>query len=199
LGNLGCTWEGDGQRHDFASLRLEGAAYKSGTIYTGLRMPLSNRTTGKAFVLKVAASSITATGPVTDPNNTSPWATITPAADALVQLDLGNQGIRAIQWCPEVDGTGKFLIISGPPSTDPNLDHPSIGRFALWSWDGISTSAPVKRIRDLLPYCRYPTGVCSFTIYAGQKRIAFSQGAGTLEAEQSAHLIHWPISILSAP
>ena len=112
-------------------------------------------------------------------------------------LDLGGQGIRAIQWCAEVDGSGKFLIIGGPPSTDRAGDHPSVGRFSLWSWAG-SGSSPVLRIADLAPYARYPSGVATFTIpNVTEPRVIFAEGDDSgSESLEWEHLPHWRLSIL---
>ena len=141
-GHLGAVWDGDGLRHDFVATRLEGSAYQGGTIYTGLRTPLTKRKDGDAIVVKVPASGVLA-------GAGENWTT---QAGTTHQLDLDGQGIRAIQWCAEVDGTGKFLIIGGPPSTERAGDHPSVGRFSLWSGRfRIFTSPPHRRSRPLRP------------------------------------------------
>ena len=316
LGNVGCTWEGDGLRHDYASARVEGAAIRSGSLVTGLRMPLTGRKTGNALVMTVTAADTakltlpmtitsldaapappsssessqlpgvvaddfeylvlkntsTATVVLTNASFTSgitylfstatslaagaslklvanktayqlrygndstlkgPYTghladtggviTLVSGTTTLVsytyagvglgtedtgnlwpsftatktELNLNNQGIRALQWCPEVEG-GKYLIIAGPPTTDDSVSHPSLSRFALWSWAG-GTSAAVLRIADLAQFCKYPTGVCSFLLPgSSEARIGFSQAlTSTAASLEQEHLIHWPVSILN--
>ncbi len=188
LGNVGCAWESDGLRHDFVGARVEGAAFNGGNVLTGLRMPLTGRKAGNALVMSVPATGIT-TGTGTA------WGTLTATKS---ELNLNNQGIRAIQWCPQVDVTGKYLIIAGPPTDDDSVSHPSIARFALWSWAG-GAAAPVLRIADLAPYAKYPTGVCSFLLPGStEARIAFAQAiSSNADSTELENIIHWPLTVLS--
>ena len=188
LGYLGCTYEGDGLRHDYAACRVEGSALHNGTVATGLRMPLTGRKTGNAIVVSVALNDVlSGTG--------ENWDDLTDNA-TMTTLNLNNQGIRAIQWSEHVNG-GRYLIISGPPTTDDKANHPMAGHFALWSWAG-GTSQPILRIADLAPFCRFPTGVATFKIPGpSEARIAFAQAAPSNDksAEQE-NILHWPLSIL---
>ncbi len=188
LGNTGCTWEADGLRHDYAGCRVNGAALNGADIYTGLRMPLSNRKTGNALLVKVPVANVTNAGG-------NAWGS---PAGTVTQLDLGNRGIRAIQWCPDVEG-GKYLIIAGPPTTADEPDHPMTGRFALYSWAG-GTAAAVLRIADLAPYARFPTGLCSFLLPGStEARICFAQALpeNDVHSLDQEHLIHWPVTIIN--
>ena len=98
---------------------------------------------------------------------------------------------------PHPGGTGKFLIIAGPPTTDAAMDHPSLGRFALWSWSG--SGVPQLRIADLAPFCKYPTGVCTFLLPGStEARVGFCERRlSDANSEEQEHFLHWPISILS--
>ncbi len=193
LGHLGASWDSDGLRQDFLSARVEGSAFKDDELFFGLRSPLTKRRYGAAIVVKAAESSVI--------NPAETWKSLTGVQE--FELNLDGKGIHAIQWCPEVDASGKFLIVAGPASTDPDQDHPSVGSFSLWSWDG-TTNPPTRRIAHLGAYARNPSGVATFTHNNTQeKRIIFCEARPPSEVPQIEpepeveHILHWPISILN--
>ena len=165
---------------------MEGSGFNAANLQFGLRTPLTGRTKGNALIMTVPASQVTTgTG--------SAWGTLTATT---VELNLNGQGIRALQWCPQVDGTGKLLIIAGLPTTDAAMDHPSVGAFALWAWSG--TGSPQLRIADLAPYCKYPTGVCTFQLPGStEARVGFCERRRSDDkSKEQEHFLHWPVSIL---
>jgi len=163
----------------------EGAAFDGGNPLTGLRMPLSERQSGSAFVMTVPSTAVS--------GGTGQWGEIIATSQT---LDLGGQEIRAITWSPHVDG-GRYLIVGGPASTNPALDHPSVARYSLWSWSG--SGAPVLRIPDLSPYARRPSGVTTFTIpNVTGVRIAFAENETSWNHSREAeHIFHWLSSVLN--
>jgi hypothetical protein len=70
-------------------------------------------------------------------------------APALLHLDLGGQGIRALSWVPVLGG---YLLVAGPASREREA-------FTLWYWDGhaaprrasVTGLADVDRVEGICP------------------------------------------------
>jgi hypothetical protein len=98
-----------------SGFNVEGLALRDGSLYIGLRSPLSEGSHGKALVFSAmqkdlfGKNSLRFNGPFTR-----------------LELNLGGGGVRGLHWDAP---TAKLLVLSGP-STD-GADVPS----ALWSYD----------------------------------------------------------------
>ncbi|MFN5995367.1 MAG: ExeM/NucH family extracellular endonuclease [Betaproteobacteria bacterium] len=121
---------------DGSGFNIEGLvmAPDNTTAYIAFRAPLSPAV-GRTKALLVPVTNFVALV------GASPAAG--PATfGAPIQLDLGGRGIREIQK----NASNQYVIIAGPVAgaigTPPN-------NFALYTWDGVATSAPLLRAANL--------------------------------------------------
>jgi hypothetical protein len=201
--NIGVTpavWRHSPKQHDFHPINVEGIAYRSpAEMIIGLRSPLSvDRKTGNALYFKVTNVS-------TPPNQFLPagggWAGAVSGITGPLQLNLNGQGIRSIEWCPQLGpgGAGRYLIIGGPANGGP-LEKELFGEtYSLYSWDGSAgpnnVATPQKLIDDLRPYTIRPEGVGVIQV-AGASRVMFVEDRFQATGYGTRNAVHWPVSIL---
>jgi hypothetical protein len=183
------VWDYSPKLHDFHALNIEGLAHRSATeMIIGLRSPLStDRKTGNALYFRV-------TDVATFLPSGGGWAAAATGLTGPQQLNLNNQGIRSIEWCPGISG-GRYLIIGGPANGGP-LEKELVGeKFSLYSWNGVNGTAPTRLIEDLRPYTVRPEGVSVITV-GGQTRVLFVEDRFLAQGYGARNAIHWPVSIL---
>jgi hypothetical protein len=199
IGLSPAVWRYSPKQHDFHPINIEGIAYRSPTeMIIGLRSPLSvDRKTGNALYFKV-------TNVRTSPNEFLPdgggWAGSVSGITGPLQLDLNGQGIRSIEWCPQLaGGEGRYLIIGGPANGGP-LEKETFGEtFALYAWNGSAgtgnVAAPQKLIGELRHYTTRPEGVDLIQV-DGQWRVCFVEDRYKGRGYGTRNAVHWPINIL---
>jgi hypothetical protein len=107
-------------------LNIEGLAWdqQKQRLLLGLRSPIRN---GQALILPLKLN---------DPKGAFTASNINFAESRLIQLPLGGQGVREIQYD---DHLKSFLVISGAP------ENAEKGEFVLWQWDASSDKAQPAR------------------------------------------------------
>jgi hypothetical protein len=202
VGLVPTAWAYTPKQHDNHSINLEGFGYRSQTeMIVGLRSPLSgglaestpyfahqNRVNGNALYFRV--NNVTQFLP---PGG---WTGLAQGITGPFELDLQGQGIRSIQWCPQLaGGAGRYLIIGGPANGGP-LEKETFGEtFSLYSWTGIGTQAPQELIADLRPYAIRPEGV-HLMAAGGVDRVLFVEDRFKATGYATRNVVHWPLSIL---
>lgn len=120
------------ERVDGFSIEGMTSAPGDSALWLGFRAPLMNTTVrSKALIVPVQNYTALVAGTATHASFGTP-----------IELDLGGRGIRSID-----KGTdGRYLIIAGPAGAA----SPDVARnFALFSWDGVASHAPVELDNDL--------------------------------------------------
>jgi hypothetical protein len=116
-------------------------------------------------------------------------------APVLRQLNLNDQGIRSIQWCPQLNaGTGAYLIIGGAANGGPLKNETSRQVFSLYRWNNINAT-PVRVVADLAPYAVRPEGVNIITLN-GANRVIFVEDRYKAEGYDTQNGVHWPMAEL---
>lgn len=202
LGEELAVWRYSPKQQDFHPINVEGLAVRNQSeIVVGLRSPLTNRTTGKAYAF---VFSNVGDAMLPAPANTlPPQAVWTGAAGGLQgtpkQLDLGGQGIRSIQWCKDIKnaagGDGAYLIIGGAANGGPLKNETTRQKFSLYRWDSID-STPVRVVADLSPYATRPEGINIITLN-GVKRAIFVEDRFKAEGYDTQNGVHWPVTALN--
>lgn len=103
-----------------------------GALWLGFRAPqigTSSRT--RALIVPVQNYAALIAGTATQ-----------AAFGAPIELDLGGRGIRSI----DKGSDGRYLIVAGPAGASSGLVDRN---FALFSWDGTASAAPVELANDL--------------------------------------------------
>lgn len=142
------------------TLNIEGLALQGETLYIGLRSPLSP--TGKAILLSGPAKDImSGSGPL-----------------KAEELDLGGQGIRALNWDPAL----KTLLVLSGPSFDPTTESIS---------EVLGFDPPTSTLTKMLTFepaiaRKGPEGICRLPGNAGGKLLVVLDGEG---GAQGAELI----------
>jgi hypothetical protein len=109
-------------------------------------------------------------------------------APALVELDLGGQGIRGLAHVPAL---GAYLVIGGPPTREP-------GPFALWLWGG-EPGAPARRLTVAnLPGFEKAEGVCPAVIGGLQRILVVSDDGNRNAGRPASYLLLDPAQLLVA-
>jgi len=188
------VWDYSPKLHDGHAINIEAIAYRSATeMIIGLRSPLSmNRTNGNALYYRVnnVDTFLPAGGG---------WAGAAADVTGPQQMNLNDQGIRSIEWCPGIGpgGAGRYLIIGGPANGGP-LEKEIFGeQFSLHSWDGNANTAPTRLVTDLARYTIRPEGVDIITV-GGQSRVMFVEDRFLASGYGARNAIHWPTSILTS-
>jgi hypothetical protein len=148
---------------------VEGLALCEGSLYFGLRAPLSGGTSGNALLLSVAEKDLFGKnssefkGPVTK-----------------LELDLSGAGVRGLHWD---EATEKLLILSGPLADGGDAPQ------ALWSYDFDSKALTMEyefspaQLREL----GSPEGIARLD--ARRLVVVFDQDKA---AQAGMHLMAWP-------
>ncbi len=123
-------------------LNIEGLAWdqQQQRLLLGLRSPIRN---GQALILPLKMN---------DPKGAFTASNMNFAESRLIQLPLGGQGVREIQYD---DNLKSFLLISGAP------ENAEKGEFILWQWDGSSDKAQPGRKLTLDSNMK-PEGITGF-------------------------------------
>jgi hypothetical protein len=119
--------KGDGEKKGAdGGLNIEGLAWdqQKQRLLLGLRSPIRN---AQALILPLKLN---------DPKGAFTASNINFAESRLIQLPLGGQGVREIQYD---DHLKSFLVISGAP------ENAEKGEFVLWQWDASSDTAQPAR------------------------------------------------------
>ncbi len=112
------------------------------------------------------------------------------------QLNLNGQGIRSIQWCPQINnGAGAYLIIGGPSNGGPLKNETGRVKFSLYRWDNV-TAVPVRVVPDLAPFAVRPEGVNLISLN-GEKRLIFVEDRFRAEGYDTQNAVHWPLQALN--
>jgi hypothetical protein len=194
LGEELAVWRYSPKQQDFHPISVEGLAIKSQSeIVVGLRSPLTNRTTGNAYALvfdNTGNAMLPASGV---------WTGAAGGAPSLKQLNLNGQGIRSIQWCPNIKNAGgtlgAYVIIGGAANGGPLKNETSRQVFSLYRWDSV-TATPVRVVADLSPYAVRPEGVNIITLN-GQKRILFVEDRYKAQGYDTQNGVHWSLTELN--
>lgn len=111
---------------------IEGlAAAANGGLLLGFRAPQSGATRGKALLL-----------PLLNPEALVRGNAATASFGAPIELNLGGRGIRSIERFAD----GNYLIVAGPAGVSKS----EVARnFALFTWSGRASDAPVELDNDL--------------------------------------------------
>jgi len=94
---------------------VEGLALRDGSLYIGLRAPLSNGETGKALVFSIKERDLFGKK---SRRFSGPFKRL--------ELDLGGAGVRGLHWD---QATNRLLVLSGPSA------HEGGAPQAVWSYD----------------------------------------------------------------
>ena len=204
VGAVPAVWAHSPKQHDFHPVNVEAIAYRSATeMIIGLRSPLSmDRLSGNALYFHV--NNVAAFLP-----NGVPWGPGSSLAGITGpwQLNLNNQGIRSIEWCP--DGlrnaqdqpVQRYLIIGGPANGGP-LEKEAFGeKFSLYAWDGSpgpgNIATPQLLIDNLGPYAVRPEGVDLIQI-DGEWHVLFVEDRFMATGYGTRNSVRWPVDILGA-
>lgn len=132
------VWLYSPKQYDGFPINVEGIAYRSPTeMILGLRSPLSqDRGEGPAYYYVV--------NDVDDFLPDEGWSAGVPAAGVTgpFTMDLDGQGIRGIEWCPDLglnsaqQVVSRYLLIGGPADGGPVEQETGKEVFSLWSWQG---------------------------------------------------------------
>jgi len=190
LGAEPAVWRYSPKQQDFHPISAEGLAVRSNNeIVVGLRSPLVNRTTGHAyaFVFSNAGNQfLPAAG----------WAAPAAGLQSVRQINLNGQGIRSIQWCPQLNaGAGAYLIIGGAANGGPLKNETSRQVFSLYRWDNVN-GQPVQIVADLAPFAVRPEGVNIITLN-GTPRVIFVEDRFKAEGYDTQNAVHWPLADLN--
>ena len=117
------------------ALNIEGLAYNAGTLYIGLRSPLS--ADGKAIVVAASARAL--------------FDGDSPIPLDPIELDLSGGGIRALDWDSK---SNMLLAISGPPIDGATAEA------ALWHVDTSKADATPLHTFSAEHARKQPEGVC---------------------------------------
>jgi hypothetical protein len=189
LADVPAVWQESPKHHDGHATNIEGIAYRSaGETIIACRSPLSiDRLTGDALLYRVSNF----TNFLNYPANADPAAISAPEL-----IDLRGQGVRSIEWIPQlVSGAGRYLIIGGPADGGPLEKERTPGKFSLYAWNGVNGSTPQLLIDDLKPYAKRPEGVEVITVN-GEDRVLFTEDRFLATGYEAKNAIHWPISVL---
>jgi hypothetical protein len=198
LGQEPAVWSYSPKQQDFHPISVEGLAVRSQTeMVVGLRSPLVNRTTGNAYALvfsNAGSQFLPAAGwpqpaLLTDGNPAQ-------GLQSVKQIDLNGQGIRSIQWCPQLNsGAGAYLIIGGAANGGPLKNETTRQVFSLYRWDNIN-AVPVRVVADLAPFAVRPEGVNIITLN-GTPRVLFVEDRFKAEGYDTQNAVHWPLAELN--
>jgi hypothetical protein len=112
------------------------------------------------------------------------------------QINLNGQGIRSIQWCPQLNGgAGAYLIIGGAANGGPLKNETSRQVFSLYRWDNVNVQ-PVRVVADLAPYAVRPEGVNVITLN-NVPRVIFVEDRFKAEGYDTQNAVHWPLADLN--
>jgi hypothetical protein len=194
LGEEPAVWRYSPKQQDFHPISVEGLALRSQSeIVVGLRSPLSNRTTGNAYAIvfdNTANAMLPASGA---------WTGAAGGSPSLRQLNLNGQGIRSIQWCPQIrngGGTlGAYLIVGGAANGGPLKNETTRQVFSLYRWDSV-TATPVRVVADLSPFAVRPEGANIITLN-GQRRVIFVEDRFKAEGYDTQNSVHWSLAELN--
>lgn len=190
LGEEPAVWRYSPKQQDFHPISVEALAIRSQTeMVVGLRSPLTNRTTGNAyaFVFSNAGNALFPPGG---------WTAPAVVPQSMKQLNLNGQGIRSIQWCPQINnGAGAYLIIGGPSNGGPLKNETGRVKFSLYRWDNV-TAVPVRVVPDLAPFAVRPEGVNLISLN-GEKRLIFVEDRFRAEGYDTQNAVHWPLQALN--
>lgn len=191
LGRMPGIAEESPKHHSQHAANIEGLAYRdAGETMIACRSPLSiDRVTGNAFYYRVSnLTTFLNYQPDVDP----PSTVISPPQ----QIDLRGQGVRSIEWVPQLaGGAGRYLIIGGPANGGPLEKERALGKFSLYAWTGLTGATPQLLIDDLKPYAKRPEGIEIMTINS-QDRVVFTEDRFLASGYVARNAIHWPIGIL---
>jgi hypothetical protein len=191
LGNEPAVWSYSPKQQDFHPVSVEGLAVRNNNEFVvGLRSPLVNRTTGDAyaFVFSNAGNQfLPAAG----------WAAPAAGMQGVPrQLNLNGQGIRSIQWCPQLNaGAGAYLIIGGAANGGPLKNETARQVFSLYRWDNVNAQ-PVRVVVDLSAFAVRPEGVNIITLN-GTPRVIFVEDRFKAEGYDTQNAVHWPLADLN--
>ncbi|MDB6173843.1 MAG: chromosome condensation regulator [Chthoniobacteraceae bacterium] len=188
LGEEPAVWRYSPKQQDFHPISVEGFAVKnSSEMLVGLRSPLSNRTSGNAYVFVFSNAG----------NAFLPGVWNGPALglQSVKQLNLNGQGIRSIQWCPQLNsGAGAYLIIGGAANGGPLKNETSRQVFSLYQWDSI-TALPVLRVADLAAFAVRPEGINIISLN-NTLRAIFVEDRFKAQGYDTQNAVHWPLGAL---
>ncbi|HEY0550586.1 MAG TPA: hypothetical protein VGF13_13360 [Verrucomicrobiae bacterium] len=167
---------------------------RANEMIIGLRAPLSNRTNGNCYYLRV--TNVLAFAPTG-----GGWNGLSPGVAGPYEMNLGGLGIRSIKWCPDglTNSQGqavqRYLIVGGAANGGPLVRENPKQKFSLYSWTGSITDAPVKLIDDLKGYAVRPEGVDIMRV-GGEWRLLFVEDRFLAVGYGTRNAIHWPVNIL---